>query len=26
MRLGETEKDYYLSGPTNPGVSVGAEG
>ncbi|NUR48403.1 MAG: NADH-quinone oxidoreductase subunit NuoI [Hamadaea sp.] len=26
MFLGETEKDYYLSGPTNPGVSVGAEG
>jgi NADH-quinone oxidoreductase subunit I len=25
MRLGDTEKDYYLSGMTNPGTSVGAE-
>ncbi len=23
MRLGRTEKDYYLSGPTNPGTSGG---
>jgi NADH-quinone oxidoreductase subunit I len=26
MRMGQTEKDYYLSGPSNPGTSVGAEG
>jgi NADH-quinone oxidoreductase subunit I len=26
MRLGETEQDYYRSGPTNPGMSAGAEG
>jgi NADH-quinone oxidoreductase subunit I len=25
MRLGDTEKDYYLGGPANPGTSVGAE-
>jgi len=25
MRLGNSEKDYYLSGLTNPGTSVGAE-
>jgi NADH-quinone oxidoreductase subunit I len=25
MRLGETEKDYYLSGLENPGTSAGAE-
>jgi len=25
MYLGDSEKDYYLSGPTNPGTSVGAE-
>jgi NADH-quinone oxidoreductase subunit I len=25
MRLGETEQDYYRSGPTNPGTSAGAE-
>jgi NADH-quinone oxidoreductase subunit I len=25
MRLGETEKDYYLGALTNPGTSKGAE-
>jgi NADH-quinone oxidoreductase subunit I len=25
MHLGETEKDYYLNGPLNPGTSAGAE-
>jgi NADH-quinone oxidoreductase subunit I len=25
MWLGDTEKDYYLGGPTNPGTSAGAE-
>jgi NADH-quinone oxidoreductase subunit I len=25
MRLGDTEKDYYLSGLDNPGTSAGAE-
>nr|WP_203926551.1 NADH-quinone oxidoreductase subunit NuoI [Virgisporangium ochraceum] len=25
MYLGDTEKDYYLSGPLNPGTSAGAE-
>jgi len=26
MRLGNSEKDYYISGPDNPGMSKGAEG
>ena len=25
MRLGDTEKDYYLGALTNPGTSAGAE-
>jgi NADH-quinone oxidoreductase subunit I len=25
MRLGDSEKDYYLGAPTNPGTSAGAE-
>ncbi len=25
MRLGDTEKDYYLGAPANPGTSAGAE-
>jgi NADH-quinone oxidoreductase subunit I len=25
MRLGESEKDYYLGALTNPGISAGAE-
>jgi NADH-quinone oxidoreductase subunit I len=25
MRLGETDKDYYLGALTNPGTSAGAE-
>jgi NADH-quinone oxidoreductase subunit I len=25
MRLGETEKDYYVGSLTNPGTSAGAE-
>jgi NADH-quinone oxidoreductase subunit I len=25
MRLGETDKDYYIGALTNPGTSVGAE-
>jgi NADH-quinone oxidoreductase subunit I len=25
MRLGDTDKDYYLGALTNPGTSIGAE-
>jgi NADH-quinone oxidoreductase subunit I len=25
MRLGETDKDYYIGALTNPGTSIGAE-